>query len=278
MIDEEKENIVEPVLDKDFAIVIPSYRRMNRIATLEYIPRKFFNQTYVVIDDEDYKKVSSERGPIFHVHPGSMTIAQKRAYIIRTMAEAGFARILMLDDDLRFSVRINDQTTSLRQASLDDMELYIVKMQNELKIVRHSGWSARQGNNNLKAGMHEACRMMYVLGYDVQEIVRLEKAGHIQLGRIETREDMELTLQLLKLGIVNTINADIAADQVGGYAAKGGCSSERTVESSNADAEKLAELHPGFVRVVEKSYKGSIPRKEVVVAWKKAYKYGLEKL
>ena len=59
----------------------------------------------------------------------------------------------------------------------------------------------------------------------------------------------------------------------GAYGAPGGCSSERTVAASDAAALRLAELHHPFVRVVDKAYKG-VPRKEVVVSWKKALKSG----
>ncbi len=111
---------------------------------------------------------------------------------------------------------------------------------------------------------------MFVLGYRCDLIRGLVHSGRIALGRVRVREDMELTIQLLKLGYSNSVDFTIAADQVAGYAAKGGCTDERTVESSNEDAETFAALHPGLVKVVEKAYKGSLNRKEVIVQWKKA--------
>ncbi len=110
--------------------------------------------------------------------------------------------------------------------------------------------------------------MIYALGYDLDKAVPL-----LELGRIEHREDMDYTLQLLRQGHENILLTDLCVDQK--YNAPGGASSERTMEASNADAELLAELHPGLVRVADKKYKGSIPRKEVVVSWKKALKEGL---
>ena len=50
-------------------------------------------------------------------------------------------------------------------------------------------------------------------------------------------------------------------------------STRRLVAASDAAALRLAELHHPFVRVVDKAYKG-VPRKEVVVSWKKALKSG----
>ena len=117
--------------------------------------------------------------------------------------------------------------------------------------------------------------MMYVLGYNTKELRSLSDAGRIHLGRIENREDMDLTLQLLKLGLPNQVRFDIAADQMTGFGAKGGCSVQRTIEAADADAELLASLHPGLVGLVEKTYKGlSVTRKEVVVQWKRAYEMG----
>jgi hypothetical protein len=47
------------------------------------------------------------------------------------------------------------------------------------------------------------------------------------------------------------------------------------VAKSDAEAEKLAALHPGLVKVVQKDYKG-VPRKEVIVQWKKALGYDVQ--
>jgi hypothetical protein len=110
--------------------------------------------------------------------------------------------------------------------------------------------------------------MMYCLGYRPEILRRV-----CELGRIEHREDMDYTLQLLRAGYPNRVNYRLAVGQKA-YNAKGGASLERTMEASNADAEKLAELHPGLVRVAEKNYKQSIKRKEVVCSWKKAAKEG----
>lgn len=269
-------------MNKELQIVIPSYRRMARQSTLSYIPNSFKCRTHLVLDNAD-----AELAPLYFgekdrncdvtihiVPPHITTIAQKRAYIIQEFERRDFEKILMFDDDLRFAVRIRPGEIALRPAEPYDTERHIMDTDDKLNSYVHVGWSARQGNNNLKDGWHLNGRMMYCLGYNVRKIMNLVRAGKVELGRIETREDMELNLQLLKLGRPNIITADIACDQVAGYAAKGGCSDQRTVESSNDDAEKLAALHPGFVTVKEKEYKGSINRKEVIVYWKKAYEYG----
>jgi hypothetical protein len=178
----------------------------------------------------------------------------------------------MFDDDLRFSVRISPDDTKLRQATHEDLDRRLTDLGAELCELVHVGWSMRQGNNTVKGATYiKNARMCYVLGYDCKKILELELSGNLELGRIRFREDMDLTLQLLRLGYSNTVYFDVAADQVSGFAAKGGCSDERTLEASNAEAYRLAELHPGLVKVVDKNYEGSLNRKEVVVQWKKSF-------
>jgi hypothetical protein len=134
----------------------------------------------------------------------------------------------------------------------------------------HVGFGPRQGNNTLKdVGWKTPSRMIYSLGHFLPIVVK-----ECELGRIETREDMDLTLQLLRKGYPNAVWGTTVADQRQ-YDAPGGATNERTIESSNADAYKLAQLHPGYVDVVEKPYSTSVPRKEVRCRWKKALEDGL---
>lgn len=253
-------------------IVIPSKGRMARQATLGYLPEAWAKRTTLVVDELDARlaPLYDLRGARVLVHPAEVdTIAKKRAWIIRNPE---FKKIVMFDDDLRFAVRHDGNGTKLFQATSDELSGALHTLELTLDKYIHAGWSARQGNNNQDNSFVENTRMMFVLGYDCDNIRYLEKEGQVSLGRVQTREDMELTIQLLKLGYPNHVEFTIAADQVGGYAAKGGCTDERSVESSNADAEAFAALHPGLVKVVEKAYKGSVNRKEVIVQWKKAFK------
>jgi len=251
-------------------IVIPSYRRMPRQSTLGYLPPDWCLRTTLVLDEHDTKLKSlyDIRGAAILTHPPEIdTIAKKRAWIIQ---QPQFKKIVMFDDDLRFAVRTGEGT-KLRQATIEDLSNRLESLETCLNSIIHAGWSARQGNNNCKYDEVINTRMTFTLGYRCDKIRELVADNKVELGRVRTREDMELTVQLLKLGYPNKVDFTIAADQVAGYAAKGGCSEERSVESSNADAEQFAALHPGFVKVVEKKYQGSINRKEVIVQWKKAY-------
>lgn len=248
-------------------LVIPTYRRVHEQATFLGLPEDWRKLVIFVTDQQDYKglyaKYGQTTGAQFVVHPPEITsIAQKRAWILQNTL---YERIVMLDDDLRFAMRPEPSDTKLVPAKPEDVGKALHLLSSMLCMVVHAGFSARQGNNHLPAGWVANTRMMYVLGYRPEEVRK-----HCELGRIEHREDMDYTLQLLRAGCPNMVLADICVDQR--YNAPGGASaSGRTVQQSNADADRLALLHPGLVRVVQKDYAGSVPRREVVVSWKKAY-------
>lgn len=258
-------------------IYIPTYRRTDAQHTLTALPPEWQRRATLVVDAADagkidfLRKVGREplRRASYLVVPETIqTIAKKRAWILRSAANHGEERIVMFDDDLRFaSRRYEGEEFKLRPSSEEDIDLALRELEARLGDLAHAGFSARQGNNRLDSGWLRTRRMMYALGYRPQVVVE-----NCELGRIETREDFDYTLQLFRKGYDNEVLSEICVDQT--YNAKGGCSEQRTVEASNADAEKLAELHPGLVKVVEKDYKASLPRKEVVVQWKQALEQG----
>jgi hypothetical protein len=198
------------------------------------------------------------------------TIAQKRKWIIEEWHSAGYDKIVMFDDDLIFSTRKAEGDTGLRPIRGEELGAELQRLEDKLgPEFPHVGFGPRQGNNRVEAGWKTPARMMYSLGYYLPIVVK-----ECELGRIETREDMDLTLQLLRKGYPNAVWHTIVNDQRG-YDAPGGATDERTVERSNADAVRLAELHRGYVRVEDRAYRASVPRKEVVCQWKKALNDGL---
>lgn len=260
-------------------IIIPTYRRTDRQFTLRCVPDSMLSDTHLIVDRQDAKELANH--PLVGkgrcnivVHPTKIkTIAQKRAWIIRRFD----GKILMLDDDLRFARReyYNDSPPYQFRAltcGKKDVLWAFKQVDKMLDDFVHVGIGARQGNNGLQniRVWNQNYRMMYALGYRT-EVLRRE----CKLGRIEHREDMDMTLQLLTKGFENRVLIDVVVDQI--YNSRGGASSERSVEASNADAELLASWFPDFVKVVQKNYSISVPRKEVVCAWKKAAKYGMER-
>ena len=251
-------------------IVIPTRGRWDLKLTCDKLPKELRPNIFIVCPGNETRRHADVR-PWAKVMPqpdDNMTIAAKRAWIMRQWQND---KIVMLDDDLRFFVKREDNPKLLRSATDEDTLHWFRELEKMLghKHV-HAGFGSRLFNNAKDPGWEQAKRMQYVLGYYLP-VVREE----CELGRVETREDMDYVLQLLRKGYPNAVCHTFVAEQSNDYAARGGCSGQRTTASSDADADRLAELHPGLVRVVQKDYKGS-PRKEVVVRWEAALRAGQE--
>lgn len=263
-------------------IIIPTRGRLNAQQTLYGLPTQQLEQTIVVCPESerpshqaDANRLSGARPEIIAQPDENMTIAQKRKWIMELLHGRGVERCLMLDDDLFFYKRYWHATAMngnggwrLLDADHDTTNHWFDQLATRLSPDSpHGGFGPRQGNQNFPSGWLEGGRMMLALGYHVPTVV-----SKAEWGRIETREDMDISLQLLRQGLPNMITHEFCVGQKT-YNAPGGCTGQRTTESSDADAFKLAELHPGLVRVVDKEYKGH-PRKEVVVQWRKALEQG----
>src|SRR5262249_44543226 len=184
--------------------------------------------------------------------------------------QGGYDKIIMLDDDLGFATRISENGTHLRPIQGEELIPEFQRIEDKLgPAFPHVGFRTRQFNNSENSGWTIPVRMQYTTGYCLPIVVK-----ECELGRIETREDMDVTLQLLRKGYPNAVWQTTINDQRK-YDAPGGCTNERTIERSNADAYRLAELHPGYVSVVGKPYKVSVPRVEVICQWQKALADGL---
>jgi hypothetical protein len=148
-------------------------------------------------------------------------------------------------------------------------------MQSALNEHAHVSVSAREGNN--RAGVGEAplvslnTRTLRVLAYRTEEFLRAEH------GRVPVMEDFDVNLQLLRAGHSNACASFWAQGQRMTNEA-GGCSTYRTHELHEGAARRLAELHPGLVRLRQKQNKtdreGFGTRTEVTISWKAAYADG----
>lgn len=257
-------------------IIIPTKGRSFKPLTLLNLPKDMRENVVVVCPaSERHRYASNYKGiAVWQQLRDSFTIAEKRAWIMEMAAQDGIDRLVMLDDDLRFAVRRTDDPGKFLKATEDQIRAAFLELSAILSPeVPHAGFAARGGSigdSAQRGGWQEGKRMMYALGYHVPTVHALAK-----FGRISTREDMDVTLQLFAHGKPNLVNFSFLTDQTFGN--PGGCTEERTIERSNEDADRLAELHPGFVRVVEKEYQRSTPRKEVVVQWLKALQDGKQR-
>lgn len=253
-------------------IVIPTRGRTDQQRTFSFLPPELRAFTDIVCPAKEIKFFNEWRNDVNAIAQPDpeMTITKKRAWIMEEWHRRGHDKIVMLDDDLEWFVRIKEGDWHLRYVTPKDMVYWFSELANKLgKEIPHAGFGPRQGNNRVEPGWASPGRQMYVLGYFLPVVLQ-----ECELGRIENREDMDVTLQLLRKGYPNEICHTITASQYGYARGTGGCDGQRTINQANDDANRLAELHPGYVRVVQKEYKASIPRLEVVCSWAKALRDG----
>jgi len=256
-------------------IVIPTRGRTHQQLTLQALPRELRKRTTLVCPKREASGLFRLYGDVeIVVQPdATMTIARKREWIMREWLRYGHEQVLMLDDDLSFSTRISETDWHLKPICGEELIPEFQRIEDKLgPEYPHVGFGPRQWNHLKKAGWQTPDRMMCSLGYYLPIVVKV-----CELGRIETHEDMDVNLQLLRKGHRNAVWHTTVHDQ--NFMAPGGCGLWRTIESFSADARKLAELHPGYVSTVERSYKGSeprVPRVEPICQWKKALDDGLK--
>jgi len=254
-------------------IIIPTRGRWDLALTCDRLPRELRKDIYIVCPSNEAHRHEDMRpwARVVVQQDDAMTIAAKRARIMRDWR--GADRIVMLDDDLRFFVKREEDPKRLRTPTADEVVYWFRQLADMIgpapQQYAHAGFGSRLFNNAKEPGWQHAKRMQYVLGYHLPTVRRECDLS----GRIETREDMDYVLQLLRKGYPNAVCHTFVAEQSNEYAARGGCTGQRSTASSDADAELLSCLHPGLVRVVRKDYKGH-PRNEVVIRWEAALREG----
>lgn len=204
-------------------------------------------------------------------------IAQTRLFIGRLARDLDQSTFLMLDDDLKLLTRADAEGVKLRGQSTHDTAQMLYYVREALSDHAHVGVSTREGNNRVGPGgwllRAECTRTLRALAYRTEDFLRCEH------GRVPVMEDFDVNLQLLRRGLSNANLFFWSQDQAQTQA-PGGCSVYRTKESHEAAARRLAELHPGLVKLRQKENKtggefGS--RTEVTIFWKKAYESARER-
>jgi hypothetical protein len=257
-----------PAVLDDVTVVIPSSGRADRQITLRQFPEWLRRKVVLAVP-------SLERLDYEGAWPGQEVlplpckgIAETRR---RLMEWCPTRFLLMIDDDMTFAYRPDMAKASLKSLPPGDRGVtnLFVYWRSLMRSYVHVGLSARQGNNHVHEPYKECCRMFNTYMYDLPVVRHLG----VRYGRLPVMEDFDLTLQLLRLGYPNAVIYRWCWNQPGSNA-PGGCSQYRTCEMQADAAARLAELHPGFVRVVQKesaNWDGMNRRMDVTVYWKKAY-------
>lgn len=212
---------------------------------------------------------------VLEVPTGVKGIAAKRHWLVHeghNLKKHG-PNIIMLDDDLRWYERRKDETDKFEAAKPASIRRMFTDVDKMLGKHVHGAIAAREQGHSCDDKYRYNTRPLRALAYNVAMMRKLA----IPFNRLPFMEDFDVTLQLLRAGRSNFIVNNWVHNQ-SGSGAVGGCSASRTPEKQAAAANKLAKLHPGFVKVVQKSTKtawassGMTTRTDVVIQWKQAFK------
>lgn len=270
-------------------LYVPSHARATaaniRQGPLLRIPREYRERTWLVVpygQEETYRDVLMDMEVtwvnLVETPEHIVGIGPTRHWIGKHAEGNGVAKFCMMDDDIDFLVRQSPESWRLRAQTEDDTAAMFADMAVLLNEVASVGISSREGNNRPGEGgvwdanmIARSTRVMRMFGCRTREWLEMEH------GRCEVMEDFDLQLQLLRAGHGNACFFYYANGQKM-TSAPGGCSTYRTHELHEASAHRLAELHPGLVRLRDKANKtdagGFGTRKEVTISWKKAAEQG----
>jgi hypothetical protein len=253
-------------------IVIPTRGRKDKQYTLHALPRELRKRTTLVCPKAEVLrrlKCLDDDIEVVAQPDADWRIAQVRGWIVQEWLHRGNDKIVMLDDDLSFAMRKSENGSALRtirgKVLVPEFERLEKKLGPEYP---HVGFGQRQFNNSKGADWVGPVKMVCTLGYYLPIVAKL-----VRWDLVELREDYSATLQLLLKGYPNAIWTGTVVDQKTN--APGGCSTYRTAELNDAEAEKLAaipEFAP-FVSVRVKNY-ASGPRKEPRIDWVQALAHG----
>ena len=247
-------------------IYIHTAGRPDKQITLKSFPSEIIKRTRLVVQNIEKERYYPFQENVVVLPAGINRLSPTRQWILEN-AESN--KFVMMDDDLTFAYRKQQTGTQLHKAGMENVLDMFNTIETNLEHYIHVGISAREGNNRIASETKTVTRMMRLLAYNKQEVLNTGA----RFDRIDTKQDFDMTLQLLRKGHKNLVLYNFAHNQPGSNN-RGGCSVYRNDEMMNRCSHELAELHPEFVKVVEKTTKtswGGGVRTDVRIAWKKAY-------
>jgi TET-Associated Glycosyltransferase len=246
-------------------IYIPTRGRVFQ-ETWSSLPKELQQVLYFVVP---HNQTFIAGSGVLRTPPEIDGIGPTRQWIIDHALARNASKAVMLDDDLVFATRREDDPTKFRNSTAEDITLLFNDIEHYLNSFAHVGVATREGGNRDTSHTVVNTRLLRILAYRT-DILRNR---NIRFDRVELMEDFDVTLQLLEQGYPNVKINWIAHNQRSSNA-PGGCSTYRTIEKQGLAAERLQQLHPRFVAVVTKQTKtawNGKERQDVRIAWKNAF-------
>lgn len=256
-------------------ILIPTLGRSHwprQRTTLSHIPDGWRGETLLVVqshEERSYRAVADREGVGLLVLPAEIrTLPPTRTWIRDWLVANGHPKSVQMDDDIQFYTRREDHEWKLRDSRHPDVANMLEWIKQTLDKYAHIGVAGREGHNRVLENSAECTRYMRLLAYRT-DVYALTEPGRM----VDDYEDMDTNLQLLRMGFPSLVTYQWAQGQAK-TSSPGGCSAYRTNETHDAAARRLADLHPGFVKLRQKNNKtgGEFGnRTEVTIYWKKAF-------
>lgn len=247
-------------------IYIPSHKRSHLMTTWKNLPEPLREITEVVIYGDEWEDYVGF--PRLRVPDNVQGIADKRNFILTHAQDFGNDKFMILDDDLTFAKRREDEPTKFRPCQPWEIIEMVQSADNVLDHYAHGAIATREGGNrdiNEYKFNTRALRAHFFRA----DILDLEG---VSLNGTKFMSDFDTTLTLLEKGCDNIILNNWVTNQAGSNT-EGGCSETRTLDDLAEAAHELKRRHPAFVTVVQKVTKGAWgggERTDVRIQWKKA--------
>lgn len=262
---------------KDTTLVINTLGRVHKQVTYTNLPQSIRDMVLFSVQQQElpqYLTAGFSESQLLVLPPHITNLTDTRQWLLDNVSTR---YLFIMDDDLTFFTRKEETgAKKLYKMTPEEHEQMFRDMLAALQTYPMVGISSREGNQNEPEGIKYVGRSMRIFGLDLDVV----KKHGFRFDRTKTKEDMDMTLQILRAGYQNAVFYCYANDH-GSSNATGGCSNYRTLELMKEDANRLKELHPEFVTVVEKTTKtswGGATRTDVRVAWKKAYESSQRKV
>lgn len=258
-------------------IAIMTRGRVGRVYTYDWIPEKYRADTYIVCPYFEMEGHKEHCPGVNVISEGEIALnySQKFHNIVNGVYPELGSRIIIMDDDLKFSMRLNG-SNKLVTASMTAMENAFHVLGVMMETYPLCGLHPRALGNNAPPGISEIVRV------NALQAINRDLIGEVKLDYWPVLADIVLGLTLLTRGQKTAVFNNVLWDQQRGSNAEGGCSLYRTPLVQAEAVVGLAAMFPAFVSVVRKRVKAGwfgkdMPRVDFVIYWKRAYRHGLYK-
>ena len=250
-------------------IYIPTRGRLKAQITWESISPKWRERTRLVADYREAEILREWGYPALSCTEKG--IGDTRQWILDGHKEGN---VMMMDDDLGFAVRREDDPTKFRRMeSHDEFDDMMERIEEMMNFVPLAGISNRSGANRETAPYRRNVRMHDCLIVNTQ----VAREQGFKINRIQFMEDFDFILQHLTKGFPTLCLNSYVKDDMGGSNAAGGCSEYRDAVGQFDAAMELHLEFPEFVKMVERpGWNGmGTTRPDVRVQWAKSFAAGV---